>query len=45
MICVYILQSEDDVHFYTGVTDNLRARLKNIMKAVCRTLPNTGLGD
>jgi putative endonuclease len=24
---VYILQSEDGLHFYTGLTDDLRARL------------------
>jgi putative endonuclease len=28
MTYVYILQSEDGVHFYTGATDNLRSRLE-----------------
>lgn len=28
MIYAYILESEHDGHFYVGLTDNLRARLK-----------------
>jgi predicted GIY-YIG superfamily endonuclease len=28
MLYVYILQSEDGEHFYTGITEDLRARLK-----------------
>jgi putative endonuclease len=28
MVYVYILQSEDGVHFYSGATDELRGRLE-----------------
>ena len=41
---VYILESRDSEHFYVGMTDDLRARLRSTMPARSRILRNTGLG-
>jgi predicted GIY-YIG superfamily endonuclease len=41
---VYILSSQEAEHFYVGVTDDLKARLKNITLAKFPILRNIGLG-
>jgi len=41
---VYILESLDGLHFYVGLTDDLRARLASTMLAKCPIHPNMGLG-
>ena len=41
---VYILESLDSEHFYVGFTEDLRARLANIMPGKFLTLRNMDLG-
>ena len=40
---VYILESLDSLHFYIGITDDLRAGLQSTMPARCRTHRSTAV--